>query len=107
MITHEDLQKAIAECQGVRHPDAKTCIMLAAFYTIQEHLYGDEPKASYSEPPEIQPGAVSAISNSEFSDAIDGKPIYGVLEVIDELMQAVSVFNPRLYAATLRKLDEV
>ena len=41
MITEQDLQEAIAECQGERHPNANTCMKLAAFYTIKNELYPD------------------------------------------------------------------
>ena len=30
MITEHDLKEAIAECEGNRNPDARTCIKLAA-----------------------------------------------------------------------------
>ena len=33
------LDEAIAECQGQRNPDSKTCMMLAAFLTIKKELY--------------------------------------------------------------------
>ena len=44
MITEHDLQAAIAECQGKRNPDASTCIKLAAFYTIRNHLFPETPE---------------------------------------------------------------
>ena len=50
MITEKDLQEAIAECQGERSPNASTCIKLAAFYTIKEHLYPDQVKNTDPEP---------------------------------------------------------
>lgn len=49
MITEHDLQEAIAECQGERNPNAQTCIKLAAFYTIRDHLY-PEPQQDQIEP---------------------------------------------------------
>lgn len=109
MITREDIRQAIAECQGVRNPDARTCIKLAAYLTIQQHLFGetDLPTASYDGAPEIQPGTVSAFSDSDFSAAITGKPLSEVMPVLDDLMQAVSVLAPRLYAAAMQKLDEI
>lgn len=117
MITLEDLQSAIAECQGEREPNANTCIKLAAFLTIKAHLYGAEkpdisgavyPAVSYTAAHNgAESGAISAVSESEFSEAIDGKPVSEVMQVMDDLMQAVAVLNPRLYAATIRKLNEV
>lgn len=116
MITLEDLQAAIAECQGERNPNANTCMKLAAYYTLIEHLYGSgKPDvsgvvypASYAEAPQkgTESGAISAISDSEFCKAVDGKQMRDVMPVLDDLMQAVSVLNPRLYAATIRKLNE-
>ena len=96
MITENDLLQAIAECQGERNPNANTCIKLAAFLTIHEHLYGVH---SYSTE---QPSAASTMSGKYFS----GRPIEEVMPIMEELMDAVSVLNPRLYAATMRRLEE-
>ena len=38
MITENDLLEAIAECQGDRNPNANTCIKLAAYYILLDHL---------------------------------------------------------------------
>ena len=51
MITERDLLEAIDECNGARSPNANTCIKLAAFYIILDHLYGDEPTYSKAEEP--------------------------------------------------------
>ena len=115
MITLDDLQAAIAECQGERSPNANTCVKLAAYYTLIEHLYGGgKPDisgavypASYADAPQkAESGVISAISDSEFSSAVSGKLVSDVMPVLDDLMQAIEVLNPRLYAATLRKLNE-
>ena len=39
MITEQDLQAAIAECEGVRNPTSNTCLKLAAYYTIKDKMY--------------------------------------------------------------------
>lgn len=116
MITLDDLQAAIAECQGERNPNANTCVKMAAYYTLIEHLYGGgKPDvsgavypASYADAPQkaTESGVISAISDSEFCSAVDGKQAADVMPVLDDLMQALAVLNPRLYAATLRKLNE-
>lgn len=109
MITEQDLQAAIAECQGVRNPTANTCIKLAAFYTIKNEMFGkteqvDEtmPVYSYASQPE---NTITYDSGSEFSQLINGRPQDKVLDVIDELMETLQVINPRLYAGVLRKLQ--
>lgn len=108
MITEKDLNSAIAECQGIRNPKSDTCIKLAAFLIIKEHLYPDQEKDpvqvqeySYAEPP----GEIMYNSGSEFSDMIQGKDQEQVMQVIDELMDVLHATNPRLYNAVLQKLD--
>lgn len=102
MITKQDLQAAIAECQGQRNPSASTCIKLAAFYTIQREMFpADEqiiPQYSYAVGSEYD-------GDSEFADLIRGKDHAEVFRVFDELMDTIQVLNPRLYASVLRKLQ--
>ena len=108
MITEQDLQAAIAECVGTRNPTSSTCIKLAAFYTIKNELFGKDehaealPMYSYASQPEE---TITYDSGSEFSQAIHGKTLTEVLDVIDELMQTLQALNPRLYAGVLRKLQ--
>lgn len=112
MITEHDLQEAIAECEGQRNPTANTCIKLAAFYTIREHLFGrnDEPPPvgySYSPAPEqIPKTAVAYEGDTEFSQAIAGRDPVEMWGVMDELMTTLQVVNPRLYAGVMRKIAE-
>lgn len=108
MITEHDLQEAIAECQGKRNPDANTCIKLAAFYTIRNELYGDqEPKApaySFAAPEPARDDTIDYYSKTEFSQLVDGRPQAEVWPIIDELITAIQVLNPRLYNSFLDKL---
>lgn len=110
MITEQDLQEAIAECEGQRNPTANTCMKLAAFYAIRDKMYprtvmGTEAPAvesarySYS----ADSGA-NYDSDTEFMDAVHGISTNRLLEVMDEIMTTLSVLNPRLYAAAMRKL---
>lgn len=107
MITVPDLDAAIAECQGNPHPNANTCIKLAAYLTIKqsmlksphektEDVYG----LSYAPATDI----VSYDSGTEFSDKINGKPINKILDLMDELMSTLQELNPKLYASVMRRL---
>lgn len=104
MIKEQDILEAIAECQGERNPNANTCRNLAAFYTILDHIRGDdaEPEIAPSEKREFSEKPMLN-SGSEFSDAIKGKPMSEVLSVMDELMDAVMVTNPKLYRLTIQR----
>ena len=103
MITKADLYEAIAECKGKQNPDANTCIKLSAYYTILDHMEesGAESTSvqrySYSAPPDYK-------SDTEFAQAILNKSNEEVLEIIDELMTALQVLNPKLYKGVMRKL---
>lgn len=112
MITEQDLREAIAECEGERHPNANTCIKLAAFYTIKDHMFGSVDADSadgYSfaaEPAESPQPIVEYDSGTEFSEAINGSPVADILPILDDLMTTLQVVNPRLYASVMRKFKE-
>lgn len=113
MITEQDLQEAIAECQGRRHPDAATCIKLAAFYTILDHIKDEEGAPSYSfasSPQESRSVAeddkVGYFGESDFLLAVETKSLRKIMAIMDELMTALAVLNPKLYDSVLRKIDD-
>ena len=105
MITERDLEEAIAECQGQKNPNAKTCIMLAAFYTIRREMFGEEKKDGYSFAPAPVRNTIEMESDSEFARAVDGMDQHSVMQVMDELMDAIQIIQPRLYTAVLSKLN--
>lgn len=110
MITEHDLDAAITECLGQRNPNAQTCIKLAAFYTIKDHLFGkiDAPEGerySFAASP-TQRDVVEYESDTEFAEAINGKNNEDMWSVMDELMSTLSVLHPSLYAGVLRKIAE-
>ena len=118
MITEQDLQAAIAECKGQKNPNASTCIKLAAFLIIQEHLYPEKSQLpeeistqqlnySYaSSPVEPAEAIIDYQSDTEFSQAVDGKKASTVWSVMDELMEVLRVTNKPLYKATIRKIQD-
>ena len=99
MITREDLLQAIAECKSVRDPNANTCIKLAAYQTILDHM--DQETYSRAQEPAEQ---VRYDSGSEFSRAIARRNMHDVLGVIDDLMDTIQMVSPRLYRATIDSL---
>jgi hypothetical protein len=109
MITEQALQEAIAECHGERNPNANTCMKLAAYYTIRDHLEAQGnapvlPGRSYApEPP--QPETIQWEGDSEFARTIRGLPVSYIMPIMDELMEAVQVLQPRLYNGVISKLN--
>lgn len=117
MITEQDLQEAIAECQGVRNPNASTCLKLAAFLTIQRELYGKKdaeiaqvyasvPTHNYSYDAPPDKGLIEYDADTEFAEVIDGMQQDKVLDIMDELMTTLQVVQPRIYASVIRKLKD-
>lgn len=112
MITERALQEAIAECQGVREPNRETCMMLAAIYTIQDHLYpgrikSDPPATGYSLDSGSKNGLIDYDSGTEFSHAITGRETAKIWPIMDELMTTLQAVYPRLYAGVMRQINEI
>lgn len=108
MITERDLQDAIAECQGERHPNANTCIKLAAYFTIYDHLYPKEAEQAEQIPQTIfktvDEDTIADYGESDFYRMIRGKNAADAWAVMNELMDTLQVINPRLYDGVMRQL---
>ena len=101
MIKEQDLLDAIAECQGERNPNANTCIKLAAYYTILDHLkdVAETPQHSFAGSPTINMN-----TDSEFLRLASGLYVEDVLSLMDELMDTIQAIAPKLYNLTLERL---
>ena len=112
MITKQDLEEAIMECKGKRNPDASTCIKLAAFFTIKEHLYPDNEAAVRMDIVEkghsfdnVPSDKITYSGDTEFADAINGKRLTDILPLLEELMETIKVLQPNLYAGVMRRIN--
>jgi hypothetical protein len=113
VIAEQDLQAAIAECLGKRNPDAKTCIMLAAFITIKNHLYPDKGQGEdlrmppMSQEPVLRNTVSVESQDTDFVQAVNGRNVNDVLDVINDAMGVLYIRNRPLYNAILRNLEEL
>ena len=114
MITLDDLETAIAHCQGEPAPDARTCIKLAAYYTIREAMYGPRPDEApeyapqYSyDPAPAQETLVNYPGSTPFAKAINGLPAVAAWDVMAELMNVLGATNQRLYDGVIRELGKI
>ena len=103
MITMHDLDEAIAECQGQPHPNANTCIKLAAYLTIKKSMT-EQNRMSGGVSFAAQPQQANINSGSAFAKKIEGLPTDKILALFDEVMETLQAVNPPLYAAIMRKL---
>lgn len=111
MITEKDLQEAIAECEGQRNPTSSTCIKLAAFYTIRQYMFPDisgqpHEQSVRAEQPAKPANYVDYDSGSEFSMLVKGMNFQDFMEIMDDLMDTLTVINPKLYNGIMQKLSE-
>ena len=108
MIKEQDLREAIAEMQGQKNPNAQTCIKLAAYYIIQDHLTEQPAQVPKDYEPELYSGAdpdvIDYDGDSEFAKAVRGKRMKDVLSTVDELMTTLQVMHPRLYTGVMARL---
>ena len=110
MVTERELLEAIEECESGQITPPKLN-RLADLYIVYEHLFGyDEPL--YRELPinDTQKATEKGLTtnrSTEFLTLIDGKEAERVLDILDELAEAVKVLHPRMYDSLLRKLIEL
>lgn len=108
MITEQELKAAIAECLGERDPDAHTCYKLAAYFTIQNELFGNSdklpPARGYSADSNID--VVTYSSESEFGQAVNGMDSKQAWAIIEELMAILYAIDKPLYRSVMRRLQE-
>ena len=114
MITEYDLKEAIAELQGRKSPTSSDCIKLAAYYIILNNLSNESggggymaimPSYSRAEPQKVESYVDYSFTNQALRDGLQGKTIESAYELLDEIMNAVSVTNPELYKFAVRKVN--
>lgn len=89
MISRRDLENAVAELER-SEPTYQNCAKLADLYIILDHL-----KAPLSR------------TDTGFLKTVSGKNIDKVFGVMDELMEATQVLNPKLYENVMVRLNEL
>ena len=101
MPTKEELLKAINEVSKLPDTYSK-CQKLATFYVLLNSLYSEEDlKNNVST--QFQ-STIPDFGESEFLQKVKGHDMGSVFSILDGLMDAVKVFNPKLYNNTIQKL---
>lgn len=101
MPTREELLKAIADVSKLPDTYSK-CQKLATFYILLNSLY---PEEDFKNGMSTQfQNTIPEFGSSEFLQKIKGHDMGSVFSILDELMDAVKVFNPKLYNNTIQKL---
>ena len=101
-MNERDLIAAIDECLCEPFTFAK-CQKLAVFVTVYEHFFRNREKHAEM-PLKVNADFVEYNSSSEFSQAINGKKQASVFPVLEELMDAMQILQPKIYDQVLQKL---
>lgn len=104
MFSRAEIEKAIDELEEspATYQNAEK---LATFYTLYDHLFTQKEPMNRIET--IQEVIIEAYGDSDFMRIIDGKRADLIWNVMDELMQAIRMLQPKLYEATIEKLKEM
>ena len=113
MITVRELIQAIRECESEPHTQSKMA-KLADFYIIYDHLFGEDREGvsyryidNYSSSPAPVEKIIEEKGDTEFLQAANGKSANGVLQILDELMEATKVLHPRMYDQVISRLKDL
>ncbi len=88
-MIRRDLEKAV-ENMVKSEPTYEICARLADLYIILDHLKEALPQ-----------------TESDFLKAVSGKNVGKVYDLMNELMEATQVLNPRLYENVMVRLNEL
>ena len=110
MFRKAELEDAINQLQEGRH-SIQNVEKIAAIYTLMDHMYPVKESM-----PAIERGysgdnmideKINVHGDSEFMRLIDGKPFDKAIDLIDELIQTISVLHPKLYNSFIERLEEL
>lgn len=101
MLSKADLLRAIDELEDAA-PTFENCQKMATFYTLLNALYRSREETPKQEPTREE--LIGYHGDSEFLETLEGFPANEAWAIMDELMEAVQVLQPKLYASVLRRL---
>lgn len=106
MFTRAELDDAVNDLLDGKH-SIQNCEKLAAIYVVLDHLYGeDKPMIQVSHDNKIE-SEVGYYGSSDFLKTIAGKSAKDAWRLMDELVEAITVFNPRLMNSFFEKLNNL
>ena len=80
---------------------------LAALYTIRNQMDHQNAPAAALHSAAPAPESLPAYGDSDFYQAASGKDLHAVLDILDDLLDTLSVTAPRVHKNILRKIREL
>lgn len=104
MFSKSELLKAIDELEEA--PSTfQNAEKLATFYLLYDHLYTEQQPVNRIEP--VREVTIDRYEGSDLYEAISGQNAEDVWKIINELMETLKVLQPKLYEATLERLNDI
>lgn len=108
MYSREELVDAINQLLESSHHSIQNCEKLAAVYTVLDHISPDaQPHVNSFSSYEVKQDIIGVYGDSKFLQAIAGKDTQAVWKIMNEMMDAISVLNPKLHKAVLSRLSSL
>ena len=106
MLDIREIEWAISQLEQQESSWA-SCARLADLYTVRDQLTGGKTSMApqNAQLPECQP--LGQDGQSDFIQAVSGKPAQQAWAVMDELMQTLQAIQPRVYASVMRKVQGI
>lgn len=114
MIDLREIDETIDELR--RHGNTiQAAERLAMLYIARDYISRENPEQTIQEyaqaaapaSVDITPAIASTRRTSEFLTACDGAPVEGILDVLDEHMEAIRVLYPKEYDAVVERIGEL
>ena len=106
MFTEAELIDAIEQIENGKH-SIQNCERLAAIYTVLDHLYGEQkPMIEVSHDNKVE-SKVGLYGKTDFLKTVAGKSAKDAWLLMDELVEALFVLNPRLANNFFEKLNNL
>lgn len=99
MLSKREIEQAIQDLE-TSASTYQNCERLASLYTVYDHMYG---KAKLEMLTEIEVGDHGV---SDFLQMVRGMKADDAWHIMDELVSAVQITNPRLYDSVMRKVAD-
>lgn len=104
MLSKAELLTAIDELEDSA-PTFQNCQKMATFYTLLNSMYRSAEKEEKQEI--IREEIISDHGNSDFLRLIAGRHPDDVWRLMDELMNAIQISQPKLYTSVMMKLEDM
>ena len=105
MITERELLRAIDECQQEPITSSKRGT-LADLFIIYDPLFGQPYNDGYSYENKVE-NIIQTNGDTEFLATVNGKDTEKVMAILDELMEATKVLQPRIYDQVIERVQAI